>query len=109
MLLLICGWKKKFMYSWLSAYDDYSIGEISLMKDLTKTMDITTREQDEDSEDALKVPGKTEGKPAEPSVNPASAAATAHHAPPPPKVSVDGPEDGGSPAAQPDAKPSSPS
>ncbi|KAF1981646.1 DnaJ-domain-containing protein [Aulographum hederae CBS 113979] len=71
------------------AFSDW-IGEISLMKDLTKTMDITTREMEEQEqaaaeaarqEEAAKNPDTSAG----PSASPSSGAA----APPPPSVSAD--------------------
>jgi hypothetical protein len=78
------------------------------MKDLTKTMDIASREPEEDNADTpAKETAKTESKPTEPSVNPAHTTTTAHGAHPP-AVFVETPaEEKGSLPTQPDVKPSS--
>lgn len=72
------------------------IGEITLMKDLTKTMDITMNQEEEAEakaeaakvEEAAKADGKT----------PETSASSTTHVPPPPSVSVETPEGASTPA-----------
>ncbi|KAF2102373.1 DnaJ-domain-containing protein [Rhizodiscina lignyota] len=86
------------------AFNDW-IGEISLMKDLTKTMDITMSQEEQaeaaKAEEAAKVEEDKapEGKAAEANA-PEAAASSAHPAPPPPSVSVDTPEAASTPVQQ---------
>ncbi|OCK85205.1 DnaJ-domain-containing protein [Lepidopterella palustris CBS 459.81] len=73
------------------------IGEISLMKDLTKTMDITMREMEEEEAAKVTTEASTQAEAsssaAASSSSPLPAAGAPFAAPPPPSVSVDAPSE----------------